>query len=51
MKEKKEPPLHVRASKEFKDHIKRACSLKGWSTMSDYVRQAVRNQLERDGVK
>ena len=47
----KEPPLHVRASKEFKARIKRACSKMGWSTMSDYVRQAIREKLERDGVE
>lgn len=48
--QKKESPIHVRADKEFKDKIKRACSIMGWSTMSDYTRQAIREKLERDGV-
>lgn len=46
----KESPLHIKTSREFKDRIKRAMRITGWSTMSDYARQAIREKLERDGV-
>ena len=47
----KDSPIQVRADKGFKERIQRGADSKGIATMSDYIRMAIIEKLERDGVE
>jgi hypothetical protein len=44
-------PIQVRANEGFKERIQRGADSKGIATMSDYIRMAIIEKLERDGVE